>query len=254
MIHRVLSRQKNTVHAYKVRSLKRRNADSISLAEQVYKELHWAIITGKIVSGKRLVESTLAAQMGVSRTPVREALQRLVSEGTLYAIPRAGYIVGDMTERDVVDLFMARAAVERLVARFAAERIRSESLRLLERNLREMDKMLQGPPTGRIVDLDVEFHQMLSSIAQSKTLHELNELLIKRTLRFRVYCLRVPDVARVTRDGHAKIVDALKAGDPNRAEEAIICHLDETQKTVSDYVGKLQQGSYLTYDVEFYDR
>lgn len=240
------------MHVYNVRSLKRQKADSVSLAEQVYKELHWAIITGKITSGTRLVESTLAEQMGVSRTPVREALQKLVSEGTLYAIPRAGYIVGDMTERDVVDLFMARAAVERLVVRFAAERISSGALRLLEVNLREMDKILKGPPTGRMVDLDIEFHQMLSSMAQSKILHELNQLLIKRTLRFRVYCLRIPDVAQVTRDGHAKIVEALKLGDPNRAEEAIICHLEETQKTVSGYVGKLRQGSYLTYDVEFY--
>jgi DNA-binding GntR family transcriptional regulator len=227
---------------------------SASLAKQVYKELHWAIITGKIPSGTRLVETTLATHLGVSRTPVREALQKLVSEGTLYAIPRAGYIVEDMTERDVVELFMARAAVERLVTRLAAERVTAEDLKLLEANLREMDKLLRGKLTGKMVDLDIQFHQLLGSIAKSKILQELNQVLIKRTLRFRVYCLRIPVTAEVTRDGHMQIIEALRGKDPNSAEAAMTSHLEDTKQIVAECVGRLRQGSFLPYNVEFYDR
>lgn len=237
-----------------VRGVKISGDGSASLAEQVYKALHWAIITGKIPSGTRLVETTLAQHLGVSRTPVREALQKLVSEGTLYAIPRAGYIVEDMTERDVVELFMARAAVERLVTRLAAERITEEDLKQLEANLRETDKLLRGKLTGRMVDLDVHFHQLLGSIAKSKILQELNQVLIKRTLRFRVYCLRIPITAKVTRDGHGQIIEALRAKDPKGAEAAMTSHLEDTKQAVADCVGRLRQGSFLAYDVELYDR
>lgn len=232
------------------KTLKNPKQSSGSLAEQVYKELHWAIITGKIPSGTRLVESALAEQMGVSRTPVREALQKLVSEGSVYAIPRAGYIVEDMSERDVVDLFMARAAVERLIGRLAAERITPEELKRLEANLKEMNKLLKGALSNKMIDLDTEFHHLLARAARSRTLYELNQTLIKRTLRFRVYCLRVPKIAEVTRDGHDQIVRALQSKDPGKAEEAILGHLEDTKKTVADYVEALRQESFMASDME----
>jgi DNA-binding GntR family transcriptional regulator len=221
-----------------------------SLAGQVYKELHWAIITGKIPSGTRLVESVLAEQMGVSRTPVREALQKLVSDGSVYSIPRAGYIVEDMSERDVVDLFMARAAVERIIVKLAAERITPDELKRLEANLQEMNKLLKGALTNKMIDLDTEFHQLLSSAARNKTLYELNQILIKRTLRFRVFCLRVPEIAKVTRDGHDLIVKALKSNDPGKAEDAILSHLEDTKKTVADYVEGLRRESFMSSEFE----
>jgi DNA-binding GntR family transcriptional regulator len=232
------------------KTLKNQKQSSGSLAEQVYKELHWAVITGKIPSGTRLVESVLAEQMGVSRTPVREALQKLVSDGSVYAIPRAGYIVEDMSERDVVDLFMARAAVERIIVRLAAERITPDELNRLEANLKEMTKLLKGPLTNEMIDLDTEFHQLLSRAARSKTLYELNQLLIRRTLRFRVFCLRVPEIAKVTRDGHELIVKALKSNDPKKAEEAILSHLEDTKRTVATYVEGLRRESFMTSDIE----
>lgn len=232
------------------KTLKNAKQSSGSLAEQVYKELHWAIITGKIPGGTRLVESALAEQMGVSRTPVREALQKLVSDGSVYSIPRAGYIVEDMSERDVVDLFMARAAVERVIGRLAAERITPEELSRLEANLKEMNKLLKGALSSRMIDLDTEFHHLLARAARSKTLYELNQVLIKRTLRFRVYCLRVPKIAQVTRDGHDQIVSALQSKDPGKAEEAILGHLEDTKKTVAEYVEGLRQESFMASDME----
>ena len=227
------------------------NQGSISLAERVYNELHWAIVTGKIPSGTRLVESALADQMGVSRTPVREALQKLVSEGTVYSIPRAGYIVEDMSERDVLDLFMTRAAVEQLIARLAAERITSAEVERLETNLKETEALLKNGLTDKMVDLDTEFHHLLSKAARSKTLYEVNQMLIKRTLRFRVYCLRIPEIAQVTLKGHVQILKALQSKDPKKAEKALLGHLEDTKGTVADYVESLRRNSFMASEVEF---
>lgn len=237
-----------------LKDLKALSTKKASLADQVYEKVHWAIITGKISSGSRLIETDLAGQLGVSRTPVREALQRLVSEGTLQAIPRAGYLVEDMSERDVMELFKARMTVEAQVARLAAQRVTPEGLAALEKNLEATNRLLQDKPTRKMIDLDVEFHQLLSTIANSKIFSELNELLIRRNLRFRIFALRIPVVARVSRDGHAQVVEAMRRRDPDLAEKALVGHLEDTRKTVAGCVGKLRQDSFLAFDVDFYDQ
>ena len=102
-----------------------------SLTERVYRQLRSALITGEIPPGSRLVESTLAREMSVSRTPAREALHKLALEGLLYSIPRAGYIVAEMSDYDIQDLFKTRMAIEQLVARWAQENITPEELQTL---------------------------------------------------------------------------------------------------------------------------
>ena len=241
------------MHDLELKNLEIRTDKRTSLADQVYEKIHWAIITGKIPSGHRLIESALAEQLEVSRTPVREALQRLVSEGTLQVIPRAGYLVEDMSEHDVTELFQARAAVEAQIARLAAQRMTPRGLKLLEKNLDATNRLLDDKPTREMIELDVEFHQLLGSLARSKIFDELNDLLLKRNLRFRIFALRIPVVARVSRDGHYQILEALRRQDPDLAEQAIVNHLEDTRQTVTNCVGQLRRDYSRIFDVDFYD-
>jgi len=114
--------------------LKTTKQDSESLTQR--KDLRSAIITGKIAGGTRLVESTLAASTGVSRTPVREALHKLALEGLLYSIPRAGYNVEEMTDYDIQDLFTTRMTIEQISARLSMEKIAKNELDKLAVNIK----------------------------------------------------------------------------------------------------------------------
>ncbi|MCK5163980.1 MAG: GntR family transcriptional regulator, partial [Desulfobacula sp.] len=89
--------------------------ENIPLKEKVYKTLRYDILTGKIPGGTRITESSIANRLNVSRTPVREALQRLTQEKLIISLPRAGYIIEDMSNDDIQDLFSARFDIEALV-------------------------------------------------------------------------------------------------------------------------------------------
>ena len=101
------------------------------------------VLSGKIEAGKRLVETTLATEMGVSRTPVREALHKLGLENLVRPVARMGYIVNDLSEYDIEDLFATRAAIEQLAARCALEKITSDDLEKIEKNLAKTDQILR---------------------------------------------------------------------------------------------------------------
>jgi DNA-binding GntR family transcriptional regulator len=216
-----------------------------SLTEQVYRNLRHGIITGAIRSGTRLVETTLASEMKVSRTPVREALQKLALEGFLYSIPRAGYIVEDTSESDIKDLFTTRTAVEKIAVKWAIEKITPEELQRLEMNLQKTDEALNSGATESMMDLDAEFHQIIYRAARSKTLYKISQTLSDHTLRFRLACIHVPELAQRARQGHMKIFQAIQARDTAAAEEMVEDHLDTVTEDILNHLEKIRQDAFV---------
>lgn len=216
------------------------DASSPSLADRVYERLFRAIATGEVPGETRLVAGSLARQLGVSITPVRESLLRLASENLVKPIPRVGYMVESMSAAELVDVFEARAGVERLMARMAFKNITREELHLLETNLEEMTKLLRNWQTERMLELDTAFHQIIAQAARNRTLFSVHQLLIKRTFRFRCACLRVLELAQITRDGHAEIVQAFRMADATSLEVAVAMHLGSVQNHVAVYLEKLR--------------
>ena len=125
-----------------------------SLTERVYQRLRRDILTGKIPGGTRLVESALAEEMLVSRTPAREALRKLTLEGLVRAVPRAGYLVEDLTDEDIQDLFDTRMDIEQIAARKALQNIGDGELQALEgplsrgKDLFKRDRLETHRPCG----------------------------------------------------------------------------------------------------------
>jgi DNA-binding GntR family transcriptional regulator len=222
------------------------NSEKSSLTEKVYRDLRHGIITGTIPGGTRLVETTMASQMKVSRTPVREALHKLALEGLLYSIPRAGYIVEEMSDHDIQDLFTTRTAIEQIVVKWAIAKITPEELQRLEMNLQKTDEVLKSGATQKMMDLDNEFHQIIYKAARSKTLYKISQTLSDHTFKFRLACIHVPDIARRAKEGHLEIYKALRAKDPQKAEMAVEAHLNIVKKDILDHLEKLRQDSLVT--------
>ncbi len=223
--------------------------DPNSLTQRVYKDLRLAIITGKITGGSRLVESTLAAQMQVSRTPVREALHKLALEGLLYSIPRAGYIVEEMSDEDVQDLFTTRMAIEQLAARQALEKITTEELDRMKLNLEQTDAALAVGRTDKMTELDIAFHGILYKATRSKTLYHICRTLSDHSLKYRMALIHLPEIAKKTRDGHYRIFEALRSGVAEEVDAAIESHLQLAKKDIKLLLEQQRQEAFIAEDL-----
>jgi DNA-binding GntR family transcriptional regulator len=217
----------------------------VSLTDRVYRDLRQDIITGAIQGGTRLLETTLASEMNVSRTPVREALHKLALEGFLYSIPRAGYIVEETSETDIKDLFTTRTAIEKIAVKWAIEKITPEEIDRLEMNLQKTDEILKSGATESMMDLDAEFHQIIYQAARSKTLYKISQTLSDHTLRFRLACIHIPEIANRAKQGHLKIFQAIQAKDSTKAEEMVKDHLDMVTSDILYHLEKMRQEAFV---------
>ena len=220
-----------------------RTKNSASLREQVYDRLRAMVLSGKIEAGKRLVETTLATEMGVSRTPVREALHKLGLENLVRPVARMGYIVNDLSEYDIEDLFTTRAAIEQLAARCALEKITSDDLGKLEKNLAKTDQILRMGQGKKMIDLDTEFHDIICMASRSKRLYQIAQMLREHMLRFRKACLHLPEIAGQAREDHHAIFAAIKLKDPEKLDRAMSAHMENTKRDILDYVQRLREQS-----------
>jgi DNA-binding GntR family transcriptional regulator len=223
---------------------RQQSSETGSLSDRVHRRLRQEIITGKIPGGTRLVESTLAAEMNVSRTPVREALHNLALEGLLYAIPRAGYIVEEMTDRDIRDLFEIRLDIEKIAARRALDRIHSSELESLVSNLIRMDQVLQSGLLQNLAELDQEFHDIIYKATRSKTLYRICQNLSDYTLKYRIALSMPPELAKRMRDHHGNIYQAFQTKDAERLETAVNDHLKEAQDNIISLMDQLRQQAF----------
>jgi len=224
-----------------------------SLADKVHKRLRTLIITGRIPSGTRLVESSLAKELGVSRTPVREALHKLALEGLVSSTPRMGYVVEEMSEPDIEDLFTTRMAIEQLVARRAVEKITQEEVELLESNLRKTDEVIQKGLTEKMINLDTEFHHIIYRACRSKRLYMICKMLSDHTLKFRIACIHLPDIARRAREGHWGIFRAIQSKDVDQVDVSIVSHLEITKKDILGYLREVREKSIGTEDMNLWE-
>lgn len=217
----------------------------ISLMERVYAELRKTLITGKIDEGTRIVESTVAEKLGVSRTPVREALRKLSSEGLLISIPKVGYMIAEMSNRDMEDLWRTRSAIEQIAGRWAVEGVTERELDRLRQNLETTGEVLESGQTKKMIDLDIEFHGIIYRASRSKTLCQITQSLSDRTLKYRMACIPLPEIARRAREGHNEIYCAMKSRNSERVEAAIFAHLEVSKRDILDYLKQVRQEAFV---------
>jgi len=161
---------------------------------------------------------------------VREALQKIASEGLIYAIPRVGYIVGEMSESDLQDIFEARLAVEQAAAKLALERITPEELGELEMSLKNSEESVKRGVKNQMIGFDTEFHEMLCRASRNKRLIQFGQMLRDHLLKYRMIGLQIPKMARDAVEEHTKIFNALQSKDPKELERSISEHLETSKQ------------------------
>jgi len=215
---------------------------STSVRELAYNNLKSAVLAGRFNPGERLTEEHLAKSMGVSRTPVREALHKLESEGLVKPMERRGFSVARDSREEMEDLFDIRAALEGYAIRLICARIDDGSIDELQNLIGQAEKALQRKKLDEVFKYNTRFHDTLHGlIAHKSRFHSLIADTRKYVLRYRKDSLHYLAGARRTIDGHKKIVLAISLKDPDLCERVMREHVQEAKeeafKTISDTTG-----------------
>jgi DNA-binding GntR family transcriptional regulator len=204
------------------------------LREVVFEALRDAIVSRILEPGERLMEVQLAEAMGVSRTPVREAIRRLELEGFVVMIPRRGAYVAQLSLKDIADAFEIRGALEGLAAGLAAERATEDDIEELGRLLVRMSECLDSGDTKKAVDMDIEFHEKLYDASRNERLSQMVSSLREQILRFRTQSLSYPGRLVKALQEHATIIDAIAERDPATARKHAEDHIQAAQNSLME--------------------
>lgn len=202
------------------------------LREVVYEQLKIQIMEGKIAPGTRMMEVNLAEEMGVSRTPVREAIRKLEKDGLVVIEPRRGAYASDISVKDIIDTLVVRENLEALAAGITATSITEEQIAELEQIAKDYEIAINSGDVEGMIDGDENFHKMIVIFSENKTLIQLSETVQELALRFRY--LYYDDFSRYQAmpEEHQKIIDALKSGDPQNATRVAGNHVNSLKQFV----------------------
>lgn len=199
------------------------------LRDVVFENLRGAIVEGKLKPGQRLMEVQLAEQLGVSRTPVREAIRKLELEGLVVMLPRKGAYVANMSLKDLMDVLEIRASLEGLAASLAAERITDEDIKKLESIVEEFNYSINESDVEALLRQDVEFHECIFKSTNNKKLHQLINSLWEQVYRFRVTYISDYDSTVNIVEEHKMILDAIKRRDSKLAKQYAMQHIQTAE-------------------------
>ncbi|OHE21617.1 MAG: hypothetical protein A2X95_07035 [Syntrophobacterales bacterium GWF2_56_9] len=202
----------------------RKNA--ISVREKTYDYLKSNILSGRFVPGERLAEEHLAEELGVSRTPVREALHKLEQEGLIEPLESRGFCVPHDSPEEIEDLFDIRTVLEGYTLKIICERITDEQIEKLEEMIDKAEDALRWKRIGEVFQWNTQFHDTLHSlVADKRRFHSLIVNLRKYVLRYRKDTLQNLGAGKRAIDGHRQILLALKLKDPELCERVMRIHI-----------------------------
>ncbi len=204
----------------------------LPLRDVVFNTLRRAILKGELKPGERLMELTLAERLGVSRTPIREAIRKLELEGLVVMAPRKGAKVASITERDLNDVLEVRKGMEVLAISLACERITKEEIEHLEEIEGRFKKLTEEGNLTELAEVDVEFHEAIYQATNNKRLVQLLSNLREQMYRYRVEYLKDIAVRRTLAEEHGAICRALRERDEKKALACIREHIDNQQKAI----------------------
>jgi DNA-binding GntR family transcriptional regulator len=193
-------------------------------SDRVLEELREMILTLQLAPGAVITEASLVELMGCSRTPLREALQRLVYEHLVVAVPRRGVSVADLSLVDFGPIVEAFEGVDSIIVRLAAERLSEKVIDDLDEALRESDEAEAAGDLARVVGLDFRFHTTFGAAAGNAYLLESQEMLLHLLARFVYLGFARAGTAAGAISDHRRIVAALRDRDPDAAEAAVRDH------------------------------
>lgn len=202
------------------------------LRDLVFHTLRRAIMQGNLKPGERLMEIKLANRMGVSRTPIREAIRMLELEGLVVMIPRKGAQVAKITEKDLKDVLEVRMGLEQLAVKFATMRISDEQVAELFRASRQFEQAVKSDNLTEIAEADVHFHELVYQATGNARLIQLLNNLREQMYRYRIEYLKGQEVRASLVKEHDILCEKLKARDMEGAREIMEAHIERQEEAI----------------------
>ena len=212
----------------------------LPLRDVVFNTLRKAILRGELKPGERLMEIQLANKLGVSRTPIREAIRKLELEGLVLMIPRKGAEVAQITEKNMQDVLEVRKALEELAVQLACERITPEQIEEMKMAAEEFHKVLKSGDVTKIAEADVKFHDVIFAATNNQRLITLLNNLREQMYRFRVEYLKQKECYPQLLEEHEELIALISGGKVDEACEIMGRHIDNQASTVSDVIRRDQ--------------
>ncbi len=214
--------------------------DFLPLREVVFQSLRTAILEGTLEPGERLMEIHLAQELGVSRTPVREAIRKLELEGLVVTYPRRGAVVANITRKDLEDVLEVRQALEELVMQKAAVSITDQQIRALHRAEEKFIEYLEHGDVTKSATADAEFHEIISNATGNARLVALLSNLRGQMYRYRMENLKDTRSHSELIEHHKRIIAAMEQHDPEAAAKTITEHIELQRQSILDSLRMLE--------------
>ena len=222
-------------------SMKDMMDEYLPLRDVVFRTLRRAILKGELKPGERLMEVQLANRLGVSRTPVREAIRKLELEGLVPMIPRRGAEVAEITEKNMRDVLEVRRALEELAVKIACEKMTDEEIELLRQASKKFRDTMYNDNLTAIAENDVEFHEIIYDATGNKRLIQILNNLREQMYRYRVEYLKDYNCHGILADEHDEIVEALERRDQATACRAIVDHINNQEMSIINSIKEKQE-------------
>lgn len=204
----------------------------LPLRDVVFNTLRKAILKGELKPGERLMEIALAEKLGVSRTPVREAMRKLELEGLVVMIPRRGAQVANITEKDLNDVLEVRIALENLSIEKACARMNEEQFAELKAAADNFKNTMEGGNLVKLAEADEAFHEVIYRSSDNKRLNQVLSNLREQIYRYRVEYLKEEETRNQLVREHGELYEAIRSRDVVRAQEISYNHIENQREAI----------------------
>lgn len=208
----------------------------LPLRDVVFNTLRQAILRGELKPGERLMEIQLANKLGVSRTPIREAIRKLELEGLVTVVPRRGAEVAEITEKSLRDVLEVRRALEELAVKLACDRMTAEQMQQLKAAAKEFEKILEIDDVTKIAEVDVKFHDVIFMSTDNQRLIQLLNNFREQMYRYRVEHLKKKQFHPILLAEHEEIIYRIENKQKEEAADVVCRHIDNQVVAVIDMI------------------
>ena len=214
----------------------------MAISADLFSTLKDDILTGKLPSGQKLTEIVLCNKYGISRTPVREALQKLEMEGLVESIPNRGFFVLGLTHQDYIDMFTLRKTYEVQAISWAIERMSDKEFENIEEIFEFMEFYTIKKDMAKMSTINMKFHQAIYNAAHNRILKNLlfsYQEMLKHAEKPKDH--GSAEYLQTILNEHRQIFEAIKARDDAMAVAAMTAHMDNSQKRYMDTIAELEK-------------
>lgn len=208
----------------------------LPLRDVVFITLREAILKGELAPGERLMEIALAQQLGVSRTPIREAIRKLELEGLVLMTPRKGAVVAEITKKDLKDVLEVREHLEELAVQLACDKATPEDIVIMKKLHQEFIESLSQTDLTVIAEIDVRFHDAIYATTDNKRLIQILNNLREQMYRYRLEYIKDEAKRKTIVEEHEKIIRGIEEKNVEYAKQYIKTHINNQEAAILEKI------------------